>query len=199
MFLCSFSCKKKKKTKEREINPQLRSGSPIPPIKRSFPIPMNGHSFRVHPWWSITISKRPVSSKNRLNLYGHSCNAVHSPFFCLLFVSSFFFCNLKYTQKADYHVCRYVQSNVQTCAVSLWGSNLHLVHSSSRMSRFCPRCKCRLGKCAIFGVFFKDTSSVGGNICCINTCCSSSVNVGSGRSVFYVTSTGRLKQSILFE
>lgn len=36
---------------------------------------------------------------------------------------------------------------MQTCAVSLWGSNLHLVHSSARMSCFCQSCKCRPGKC----------------------------------------------------
>lgn len=107
---------------------------------------MNEHSFRVHQWWSITISKRPVSSKNRLNLYGHSRNAVHSLFCPFVY---FFLYFQKYTQKDDYHVCRYVQSNMQTCAVSLWGSNLHLVHSSTRMSRFCQCCKCRLEKRAI--------------------------------------------------
>lgn len=55
---------------------------------------MNDRSFRVHQWWSITISKRPVSSKNRLNLYGHSRNAVHSFFVSFSFLYFFPFCNL---------------------------------------------------------------------------------------------------------
>lgn len=128
--------------------------------------------------------KRPVSSKNRLNLYGHSRNAVHSLFF-ISFLFLFFVIWKSILRK---QIITYVGMYRATCGHVLhhWGSNLHLVHSSSRMSRFCQRCKCRLGKCAIFGFFFffMIPANVGGNICCINTCCSSNINNGNEERAF---------------
>lgn len=76
---------------KREVNAQL-----VPRF-----LPSSNHlSYQ----WMITHSesinddqsqtrKRPVSSKNRLNLYGHSRNAVHSLFF--ISFSFLFFRNLK--------------------------------------------------------------------------------------------------------
>lgn len=138
--------------------------------------PMNDHFLIQSPPMMINHNElKPVSSKNRLKLNGHSCNAVHSlfSFFFSLSLSPFFvsFCNLRsiFRKQTILHV-RYVQSNVQTCDISLWGTDSRLVHSWNRMRRFSPHGECRAGEAR--GVsFFPRTSYVGGDVGRIDTCC----------------------------
>lgn len=96
---------------------------PIPPINNHFPYQVHQwmitSSFRVHQWWSITMSKNLWALKIALNLTDTLATQ------CILFFSPFVsFCNLKsiFRKQTILHV-RYVQSNVQTCDISLWGSN----------------------------------------------------------------------------
>lgn len=140
---------------------------------------MKDHSFRVHQWWLITISKRPVSSKNRLNLYGHSRNTVHS-LFCLLFISFFFsLCNLKSILRKQ--IIMYVGMYRAVCR--------HVLCHSEDPT--CTLCTLQLGWAASAKAVSVDrenvwhhTSYVGSNICCINTCCSSNTWTGSVHFLF---------------
>lgn len=157
---------------------------------------MNDHS--VHQWWSITISKRPVSSKNRLNLYGHSRNAVHS-LLCLLFISFFFpFCNLKSILRKQIIMyvgmyraaCRHVPCHFEdpTCTLCTlqrgWSASASAVCGDREGVRF--------------GLFLTPATA-----CWQQHLLHQHVLLFEHKhwkwagTVFYVTSTGGLKQSIL--
>lgn len=128
MILCFHSSLQRRR--EKKSCPSPRPRVPIPPINNHFPYRVHQwmitSSFRVHQWWSITMSKNLWALKIALNLMDTLANAVHSLFFSFLVL--FVTWEVYSESKTILHV-RYVQSNVQTCDISLWGSNLRLVHS----------------------------------------------------------------------
>lgn len=189
---------------EKKSCPSPRPCVPNPPINNHFPYRVHRQmitsSFRVHQWWSITMSKNLWALKIALNLMDTLATQ------CILFIFSPFvsFCNLKsiFRKQTILHDDRYVQSNVQTCDISLWGSNLRLVHSLNRMCSFCQHGKCRPWKCALC-FFPPNTSYVGSNTCCINTCCYLNIKCAHWKITQGVFSEQHIqrgwKQNILFK
>lgn len=118
--------------------------------QQSLPIPSlptNDHFLIWSPLMMISHNEyKPVSSKNRLKLNRHSCNAVHSLFFFLLL---FLFVTWDvYSESKLFSMLGVYRA---TCwrDISLWGSNLRPAQSLDGMYWVCQHSKCRLVKCAL--------------------------------------------------